>query len=155
MERRDGTGGRNEKEGTTIRLWRIQWFIPAFNGTSPTQLLPTALHSSLPPLILEISNSSTVPSKFKPWLAIFFPLHIPPMIESVAFSFFLFSIQISLWSAFFFFFANNHPRGEDIRKINKQEVNAWIRIWIRTSIWNWFYLWREKKFLIMNTELWL
>lgn len=117
--------------------------------------LPTALHSSLPPLILEISNSSTVPSKFKPWLAIFFPLHIPPMIESVAFSFFLFSIQISLWSAFFFFFANNHPRGEDIRKINKQEVNAWIRVWIRTSIWNWFYLWREKKFLIMNTELWL
>lgn len=86
--------------------------------------LPTALHSSLPPLILEISNSSTVPSKFKPWLAIFFPLHIPPMIESVAFSFFLFSIQISLWSAFFFFFANNHPRGEDIRKINKQEINA-------------------------------
>lgn len=89
--------------------------------------LPTALHSSLPPLILEISNSSTVPSKFKPWLAIFFPLHIPPMIESVAFSFFYSVFRYKSLVSFFFFFANNHPRGEDIRKINKQKVNnTWL-----------------------------
>lgn len=67
---------------------------------------PTLRHSSsLPPLILEISNSSTVPSKFKPWLAIFSSsLHIPPMIGS-RIGFLSFSFQYSdKLSIFFFFF---------------------------------------------------
>lgn len=76
--------------------------------------LPTALHSSLPPLILEISNSSTVPSKFKPWLAIFFPLHIPPMIESVAFSFFYSVFRYKSLVSFFFSFSRTIIREEKI-----------------------------------------
>lgn len=99
-------GEGNEKEGTTIRLWRIHRDLFRLSTTRHSTAPPTLRHSSsLPPLILEISNSSTVPSKFKPWLAIFSSsLHIPPMIGS-RIGFLSFSFQYSdKLSIFFFFF---------------------------------------------------